>query len=474
MVLRPALRQTTYMLLEQEDWFEDEIRFVRRWLTAGMSALDIGANVGVYTIAMAAKLAGRGSIWAFEPSPESAALLRRSVALNQYGGTSVIEAAVSDRAGSVRLQTREDSELNAVAAEGRIADAGMAVPALILDAEMHRLARPDIDFVKIDVEGHERQAIAGGEDFFRSRSPLVMLEIKAEDDPDLRALELLQSMGYEAFALLPGALMLCPFDAGAIDGYQLNVFACKADRAERLKRDGLLAREARPPAGTASHTAWSRYAASAPYARELRSGWRSKAGFFAPTDAQAYFAGLAAYAEYRNADKSTDERLGSLHEAFQSLGEAMAGEDRLARLLSYARVAADMGRRELAVKALARAHARLAEEGADALREPFLAPSTRYEMLEPAERAAEWLLCGVTEQLEKLRGFSSVFMESTSLGLIQPILGLSFSSAEMQRRWQLVRLINRLQAAPEPSELLCRMTEENLNPGFWCGSTVRA
>ena len=44
---------TTFVLLEQEDWFEDEIHFVRRCLLPGMSVVDVGANFGVYTTAMA-------------------------------------------------------------------------------------------------------------------------------------------------------------------------------------------------------------------------------------------------------------------------------------------------------------------------------------------------------------------------------------------------------------------------------------
>ena len=49
-----ALDQITpYVLLEQEDWFEEEIRFVRRWLGPGMRVIDVGANYGVYTVAAA-------------------------------------------------------------------------------------------------------------------------------------------------------------------------------------------------------------------------------------------------------------------------------------------------------------------------------------------------------------------------------------------------------------------------------------
>src|SRR4029077_15112098 len=44
---------TTYVLLEQEAWFEKEPAFLRRWLKPGMTAIDIGANLGVYALPMA-------------------------------------------------------------------------------------------------------------------------------------------------------------------------------------------------------------------------------------------------------------------------------------------------------------------------------------------------------------------------------------------------------------------------------------
>ena len=44
---------TTYVLREQEDWFEDEIKFLRSYLRAGMHAVDIGANYGLYALSIA-------------------------------------------------------------------------------------------------------------------------------------------------------------------------------------------------------------------------------------------------------------------------------------------------------------------------------------------------------------------------------------------------------------------------------------
>ena len=44
---------TPYVLYEQQDWFEDEIGFLRRVLMPGQQAIDVGANYGVYTLSMA-------------------------------------------------------------------------------------------------------------------------------------------------------------------------------------------------------------------------------------------------------------------------------------------------------------------------------------------------------------------------------------------------------------------------------------
>ena len=44
---------TTYVLLEQEEWFEKETAFLLRWLRSGMTVIDIGANLGVYSLPLA-------------------------------------------------------------------------------------------------------------------------------------------------------------------------------------------------------------------------------------------------------------------------------------------------------------------------------------------------------------------------------------------------------------------------------------
>src|SRR5580692_3774836 len=103
---------TTYVILEQERWFEKEAAFLLRWLRAGMTAIDIGANLGVYSLPMARLLAPGGQVFSYEPSSETRRLLERNRALNQATNLHVMAVAVSERPGEARLVFGASSEMN--------------------------------------------------------------------------------------------------------------------------------------------------------------------------------------------------------------------------------------------------------------------------------------------------------------------------------------------------------------------------
>ena len=66
---------TAYVLLEQESWFEKEMTFLRRWLRPGMTVIDIGANLGVYSLPMARLVGSKGQVFAYEPGSETRSVL---------------------------------------------------------------------------------------------------------------------------------------------------------------------------------------------------------------------------------------------------------------------------------------------------------------------------------------------------------------------------------------------------------------
>jgi hypothetical protein len=297
-----------------------------------------------------------------------------------------------------------------------------------------------------------------------------MFEIKAGSKIDMRMLEPLGAMGYEFYRLLPGPLILAPFDPSNIDAYQLNLFACKADRARKLNAGGFLGEADGSGAAASSQTAWMNYARSAPYARELVSKWPSKAGFFSGGGLKVYMDGLAAFAESRDIKRGATDRMQLLEHAFYCVSEALDASDTLARRLSYTRLAWELGWRARSVEALGRARDRLADESIESLEEPFIAPSPRYEQTPVGAGAADWLKCAVIEQYGKLAHHSSIFSGIDSLRRLEPIRRLPQRSVEVDRRCQLAGMLFGPQAEPERTPMLCAQSEENLNPEIWSGS----
>ena len=73
---------------------------VAHWLNPGDVFYDVGANVGFFTLIGARRVGESGRVVAFEPAPTTRAALERNVRLNGFANVDIVEAAVSDAAGS--------------------------------------------------------------------------------------------------------------------------------------------------------------------------------------------------------------------------------------------------------------------------------------------------------------------------------------------------------------------------------------
>src|SRR5262245_49856976 len=181
---------TPYVLQEQQDWFEDEIKFLRRLLRPGHRVIDIGANYGVYALPMAQAVGPAGRVWAFEPASGTASLLAAGIAANGFTHVSLERSALSSASGSAQLALQPSPEMNALVRGGQPAVPTENVQVLTLDECQESRGWRDIEFVKIDAEGEEADILKGGARFFARESPLVQYEVKA--GPDLH-LELVKA-----------------------------------------------------------------------------------------------------------------------------------------------------------------------------------------------------------------------------------------------------------------------------------------
>ncbi|MGH9038854.1 MAG: FkbM family methyltransferase [Acidimicrobiia bacterium] len=131
------------------------IELMLRVVRPGDVVVDVGAHLGQFSLPAAA--AGC-QVLAVEASPLNAALLRASAAENGFTGMRVVQAASSDRPGTVSF--RPDGPFGHVAL-GADAGATIDVPAVTLDEVLQEFAMGPVAFVKIDVEGSEIATLAG-------------------------------------------------------------------------------------------------------------------------------------------------------------------------------------------------------------------------------------------------------------------------------------------------------------------------
>ena len=390
---------TTYVLLEQEAWFEKEAEFANRCLSPGMTAIDVGANYGVYCLPMARAVGQTGRVVAYEPAAETAELLDESRALNDLGALAIVRRALSNIQGQgVLVPGGVGSETNALSAGPAHGGLGETVRVSTLDDERRRLELDDVDFIKIDAEGEDSRIIEGAQKTLSQASPLVMFEISLREQIDLRPIQALTGLGYDIYRLVGDGSMIVPWNGEPLDVWELNLFAAKPDRARALQTRGLLATSPKPPMNLPG--AWSVSVQDATWLADLSID-------MAAAD-QTLLAGLAAYDVWRNPVCPTNERYGALILAQEKLAAAVEARPNPERLSTRARVAWAAGSRGLAMRCLGE----ILNARALPMSEVFLPASPRFDALPPQGRLQEWFLGAALEQAEMLRAHSSYFSPS--------------------------------------------------------------
>lgn len=176
----------------------------------GDYVLDIGANVGDWTTAIARKVGSGGRVLAFEPVPYLAETVAKTARISRHDWVEVHELALSAEDGTAEFSVEKGnsggSRLGRV--EGDFSP--MAVQTRRLDGFLEQ--RPDIDhidLIKIDVEGHELDVLVGARNTLARFRPPLVLESGFETGAQRKNQhDLLVELGYDIIgAFVPGGLI---------------------------------------------------------------------------------------------------------------------------------------------------------------------------------------------------------------------------------------------------------------------------
>lgn len=195
-------------------WETEVERLLRRLLRPGQTVVEVGANIGYHTLAMAEVIGPEGRLHAFEAHPDTAALLEATLEVNGLLGRVTLHAeAALDRPGAVTFAespTHRGSFHRAVPETDAGFTRRLTVPATTLD-----LALPDVGpvhLLRIDAEGSEPLALRGGAALIAHSPDLILV---AEWAPALMApqgdvaafADWLLHQGFAAGRLLPDSTL---------------------------------------------------------------------------------------------------------------------------------------------------------------------------------------------------------------------------------------------------------------------------
>jgi FkbM family methyltransferase len=153
-------------------WEPNLTEFLRGRLREGDVFVDVGANIGYFTL-LASRLVGpTGKVLAIEASPKIFAKLSDNLTRNRSNNVEAINAAASDRKGTVQIFFASDANIGAtstISRKGSSYECDMAADSL--DALLAQKAVTNVRFVKIDVEGAEWLVVAGMGGLLKSARP---------------------------------------------------------------------------------------------------------------------------------------------------------------------------------------------------------------------------------------------------------------------------------------------------------------
>lgn len=173
-------------------WLVDHLR-------PGDTFVDVGANIGYFTL-LASELVGpSGRVIAIEPAPTTLEMLRRNVSANRATNVRIVPAAVSDHSTTLPLYGEGVDGKNTLSREWArrhsLTEFGTVAVAPLADL-LHPDEQPSV--IKIDVEGHELSALKSARALLTARPAVVVETLSTNARP---AMQLMEEFGYQAYEM---------------------------------------------------------------------------------------------------------------------------------------------------------------------------------------------------------------------------------------------------------------------------------
>lgn len=195
-----------------------ERQFVHRFLRAGDIFVDVGANVGLYSLHAAKEVGAGGKVYAFEPCSATFTRLADNIQRNNFDNIEIHQVALSDSEGLLSMATSSDG-FDAWNSAGKVTMGANfkdeSVPCNTWDnfAATRNLQRR-VTMMKVDIEGWESYFLSGARESLNvSEAPVILIELneeaaRASESSVAQVKGQLQDLGYTLYCLAPDGFPL--------------------------------------------------------------------------------------------------------------------------------------------------------------------------------------------------------------------------------------------------------------------------
>lgn len=161
---------------------EDLMGLINDIVKKGMTVIDLGAMIGLYTLKFSSLVGSSGHVYSFEPERSAADFLRKNVKINKCSNVTIIQKAVADKKGSREFVTSCSQGVGPVG--GLLGSdhsrGALSIDTVALDDFFSELEWPSVDLIKMDIDGAETLALKGMKELSQ-RNPELRLVM--EFDP---------------------------------------------------------------------------------------------------------------------------------------------------------------------------------------------------------------------------------------------------------------------------------------------------
>jgi len=164
--------------------------------------IDVGANIGKYSIILGKKLNDTGKVLAFEPMPEIFKILKKNIDLNNLQNIIPIEIALGDEEGYIEFYLDKENVGGGGHSLVKKTENKIKVQVKKLDNILKNLKIKNVDLIKIDVEGAEADVLKGAEKTLKKYHPRIIFEAWNEEYLD-KIKKVLQPFNYKIKQIAP-------------------------------------------------------------------------------------------------------------------------------------------------------------------------------------------------------------------------------------------------------------------------------